>query len=33
MLKTFKNIIHPQYDDALHGYNALIRYQAIRKRE
>ena len=33
VLKSFENIIHPQYDNALHVYNAFIRYQAIRKRE
>ena len=33
MLTSFQNIIHPQYGNALHVYNAFIRYQAIRKRE
>ena len=33
MPKSFENIIHPQYGNALHVYNAFIRYQAIRKRE
>ena len=32
MLKSFDNIIHPQYGNSLHVYNAFIRYQAIRKR-
>ena len=33
MLTNFENIIHPQYGNALHVYNAFIRYQAVRKRE
>ena len=33
MLQSFENIIHPQWGNALHLCNALIRYQAIRKRE
>ena len=33
LLKSFENIINPQYGKALHVYNAFIRYQAIRKRE
>ena len=33
MLKSFENIIHPQYGNAGNVYNALIRYQVIRKRE
>ena len=31
MLKSLENIIHPQYGNALHVYNAFIRYQVIRK--
>ena len=31
MLKYFETIIHPLYGNALHIYNAFIRYQAIRK--
>ena len=31
MLKSFENIIHPQHGNALHVYNAFIRYQAISK--
>ena len=33
MLRSFENIIHPQYGNVLHVHNAFIRYQAIRKRE
>ena len=28
---SFENTIYPQYGNALHVYNAFIRYQAIRK--
>ena len=33
VLKSFENTIQPQYGNALHTYNAFIRYQAVRKRE
>ena len=33
MLKSFESIIYLQYGNALHVYNELIRYQAIRKQE
>ena len=30
-LKSFENIIHPQYGNAFHVYGVFIRYQVIRK--
>ena len=33
MLKSFENIIHPKYGNALYVYNAFIRYQAIKTRK
>ena len=33
MPKSFESIIGPQYGNALHVYDAFLRYQAIRKRE
>ena len=33
MLKSYEKIIHPQYGNALHVYNAFKRYHEIIKRE
>ena len=33
MHKSFENIFHPQCGNALHVYNAFMRYQVIGKRD